>query len=157
LLLPYLDQKDLYDKIDLRKPWDDPVNQQVFEIAKRPVVFACPSSVTRDKSTEYVAIVGPKSCFSPGEAVAINDIKDGTNETLMIVEVDYEVTIPWMAPEDADESLLMRIKADQKAHHVGGFHSLFADGSVRFISANIPKATLIGLTTRAGGETVEDF
>ena len=31
LILPYLEQQALYDKIDLSKPWDDPANKEAYE------------------------------------------------------------------------------------------------------------------------------
>lgn len=41
LILPYLDQEDLYQKIDLSKPWDDPANEQAFKTAV--AAYYCPS------------------------------------------------------------------------------------------------------------------
>lgn len=41
--------------------------------------------------------------------------------------------------------------------HVGGAHSAFADGSVRFISQNIDFLKFGALCTRAGGEVVGEF
>lgn len=41
--------------------------------------------------------------------------------------------------------------------HTGGANVLMCDGSVRFLSANISNATMIGLVTRAGGEVLGEF
>ena len=38
------------------------------------------------------------------------------------------------------------------AFHPGGANSVFADGSVHFLSANISPALLVGLVTKANGE-----
>lgn len=40
------------------------------------------------------------------------------------------------------------------SQHTGGANFAFVDGGVRFIRETIPAATLTGLSTRAGGETV---
>jgi prepilin-type processing-associated H-X9-DG protein len=42
------------------------------------------------------------------------------------------------------------------AFHTGGANSVFADGSVRFLSASIPINTLAAMVTRAGGEVISD-
>jgi hypothetical protein len=43
------------------------------------------------------------------------------------------------------------------SQHVGGAHHLMGDGAVRFVSQNVDVNTYVGLTTRAGGETIGDF
>ena len=37
LILPYLEQKDLYDEFDLNEAWDSPHNREL--LAKRPAVY----------------------------------------------------------------------------------------------------------------------
>jgi prepilin-type processing-associated H-X9-DG protein len=41
--------------------------------------------------------------------------------------------------------------------HTGGVQGLFADGSVRFLSANMSGATLSAICTKGNGETVGEF
>jgi prepilin-type N-terminal cleavage/methylation domain-containing protein/prepilin-type processing-associated H-X9-DG protein len=43
------------------------------------------------------------------------------------------------------------------AFHPGGCNAAFADGSVRFLSKNMPLCTLAALVTRSGGEVISDF
>lgn len=52
-----------------------------------------------------------------------------------------------------------RLSHNVAAHskHVGGVHSLFADGHVQFISENIDRTTWQSLGSRNGGEVVVDF
>ena len=42
LILPYSDQAPLYAKIDLSKPWDDPVNAEAYN-TRTPNGYCCPS------------------------------------------------------------------------------------------------------------------
>ena len=65
--------------------------------------------------------------------------------------------VPWMSPLDADEKLLLSFGEKTIRQHTGGLHGLLADGSVRFISANIAPVTLKGLCTVAGNETIGEF
>jgi prepilin-type N-terminal cleavage/methylation domain-containing protein len=43
------------------------------------------------------------------------------------------------------------------SHHVGGYHVVLGDGSVRFVSQNISLPTLQNLANRADGEMLDDF
>src|SRR4029453_18405554 len=54
LILPFIEQKLLYDKIDLSKPWDDPAIQAAF--AANPQVYRCPSVDNPKSHTPYLAV-----------------------------------------------------------------------------------------------------
>lgn len=156
LLLPYLDQQALYARIDLSKAWDDPVNLEAFK-ASAPV-YHCPSLLAPNDKTTYLAVVTPHSVLRAGSSCRIRDITDGTSNTLVVIESRAEHAVPWMAPQDANESVVSALRtAKSKHNHVGGGHALLTEGAVRFISENIEVTTLLGLTTVAGGEKVGDF
>jgi type II secretory pathway pseudopilin PulG len=56
LILPYVDQTELFNKIDLSKAWDDPVNA---EAAKTELyAYHCPSAPGANNHTSYVVVVG---------------------------------------------------------------------------------------------------
>ncbi len=75
----------------------------------------------------------------------------------MVVDVPVANAVPWMSPQDADEKLLLSFGEKTLRQHNGGLHALLADGSVRFLSMNIAAATLKGLSTVAGNETIGEF
>ena len=57
LLLPYMEGYDeLYQSIDLTKPWDDPANAMARETSMQ--LFQCPSADLEDGMTTYQAVVG---------------------------------------------------------------------------------------------------
>ncbi|MDP1798715.1 MAG: DUF1559 domain-containing protein, partial [Planctomycetaceae bacterium] len=155
LILPYLDQKSLYDKIDLSKAWDDPANAEAFK-TNIPSLL-CPSVACPPGHTTYLAMMTPESCLRPGASCSIAEVKDGTSNTVLVIEVDTAHAVPWMAPTDADEVLLLSFGPKSKPSHTGGFHALLGDGAVRFLSENLSNDTRRALTTAAGGETVGDF
>ena len=62
LILPYLEQQLLYDKIDLSKPWDDPANQVAYDT--HLPAYRCPSVDLPPGRTTYLAILAPGGCFS---------------------------------------------------------------------------------------------
>ena len=96
LVLPYLDQKELYAKIDLSKPWDDPANAKVGR--EMPNVYACPSGKLRDGETIYLGVGGAKGVFAPAGSRKLFDISDGASNTLMLIEADLDHAVPWMSP-----------------------------------------------------------
>lgn len=154
LILPYLDQMELYKQIDLSKPWDDQVNA---EFAKTDLyVYACPSILKPFTKTSYMAIAGTGTCFPGAASRSISEIKDGTSNTVMIVEVAAEKSVPWMSPADLDDQYLLNVDAKSKFSHAGGLYALFADGSVRFLSCKIGQEVRRSMVTADAGDTFCD-
>ena len=151
LLLPFLELNHLYTKIDLAKPWNDPVNQ-ALAAERPPNVFLCPSATERNK-THYLVVVDPESCFSGAKSIALKDITDGTSNTLLIIEAPTGSGVDWMSPYDADWSVLSSISEKSKGPHIGVFQAAMADGSVRAISNNSAIDARRSLMTIAAGDT----
>jgi prepilin-type processing-associated H-X9-DG protein len=150
LILPHLDLDDLYQTIDLSKPWDDPANAKARET---PVpVFHCPEATGPRNTTTYLAIVAPDGCFAPGTARRPAEIKDARGSTLMVIEAGEEAAVPWMAPADAGESLVMGLGPATKLHHAGGTNVALVDGSVRFFKATTPAKVRRALVSISGGD-----
>jgi len=138
LILPFLDEKALYRQIDLSKPWDDPANAAARE---HPVsIYSCPASGCAPNQTTYLAILGPKSCLQPAKPRQLSEVTREPGQTLMAFEVDSPHAVPWMAPIDADEALLLSLGPSSKLAHDGGFLAAFVDGRVLFLPATMPPA-----------------
>lgn len=138
LLLPFCQGAELYKSLDLSKPWDDPVNAELFRQFNEEAgatAYRCPSAVFPNEQTTYLAVVTPKSCLRPGNGRPLYEIQDGKSNTIVIIEVPVSGAVPWMAPVDADEELVLSIGADKtsRSPHPSGFNAAFADGSVRFL------------------------
>ncbi len=144
LILPFLEEQSLYETIDLAKPWDDPVNAQAAKA--RVPVFECPMNDVGNRTT-YLAVVTPSSCLRAGEPRRISDIPDGGKKTVMIVEVDSKHAVPWMAPIDTDEQLVMELGPQSERAHPEGFGAAFVDGHVEFLLDEISSAERRGLIT----------
>jgi prepilin-type processing-associated H-X9-DG protein len=154
-ILPYLGEQELFDEFHLDEPWDSPNNLAL--LPRMPKVYACPNEPGRYSfSSAYHIIVGPEEAlggarplFDRAREVDLREVTDGTSNTFMVVETNQPV--PWTKPEDlsfADG----QPTPDFGSRHQGGFHAVFADGSVRFIRFTIESAILRGLVTRDGGE-----
>lgn len=155
LLLPYLEQTALYRQIDLSKPWNDLANAVAFETLVPS--FQCRSASLPTNHTTYLGVADEDSIFNGSTPNAYSDITDSTSDTLMVVEAPPDRSVPWMAPQDADEALILGITKDTKTAHSGGFQVLLADGYARFISVNLDRATLKALLTISGDEVVGEF
>jgi prepilin-type processing-associated H-X9-DG protein len=154
LILPYLDEQELYKTIDLSKPWDDPVNSTAFHT--RLAIYLCPSaqSARSRNETPYLAVVGPNACFLPRAPRPLKDITDRHAATLMVVEADEAHAVPWMAPSDASDSLVMGLGPDTTFHHPGGTNAAFVDGHISFLFSNMSPEIRRMLISIAGNDEI---
>lgn len=155
LILPYLGQKELYDKIDFSKPWNDPVNAEVRK-ASLPS-YQCPSTSIPDNHTGYVVIVGEGFAFSPTGPQSLSEFKDGPELTAMVIELPINRSYEWMEPRDGTEADFGATTPMPAGSHTGGMHVTFADGAVRFLSDKAPQKNLRAFLTISGGEEIGEF
>ena len=148
LILPFLEQTDLYNKVDFSKAWDDPANEAVRgEIVS---VYRCPANKGAAGETTYLAIVGEKNVLRPLHGRAFSEIVDGTSNTVMVYEADTTQAVHWMSPHDASEETFVSSNEKSKTVHTGGRNTCMADGSVRFIFKEISSELSQALATVDG-------
>ncbi|HWL09796.1 MAG TPA: DUF1559 domain-containing protein [Planctomicrobium sp.] len=155
LILPYLDQKALYDSIDLTKPWDDPVNEQARNFSVS--IYRCPAAEIPSNHTSYVAIVGEDFAFAPTRPRSFSEFKDGLSNTVIVMEVLPGETFEWMKPQDGGEQVILEINPESKTLHTGIFQVSLGDGSVRAISNSTSLETRRALITVDAGDDVGEF
>jgi prepilin-type processing-associated H-X9-DG protein len=151
LILPYLEEQELYQTIDLSKPWNDPANAKARETSIP--IFRCAEATGPRNTTTFLAIAGPNGCLVPGKPRRLTDITDSHASTLMVIEAGEENAVPWMAPVDADESLVLSLGPNTKLHHAEGMNACFVDGAVRFLTAKIPAKVRRALMSISGNDT----
>ncbi|MEX0936573.1 MAG: DUF1559 domain-containing protein [Pirellulales bacterium] len=151
-LLPYLEQEALYDQFKLDEPWDSPHNKQL--IAQMPKIYKTPNTANiADGKTVYQVPVGEGTIFPGTEETTFAEIRDGTSNTILALEVDADEAVEWTKPEDyqVDPDRPMRGLGNLRPQH---FLAAFADGSVRVIQSSVDPATLKAMFTASGGEAV---
>jgi len=165
LLLPFLEEQALYERIRLGASYDSPHNQAVFGSAgsayshPMPRVFWCPSDKeNQGATTNHVMILGPHTISNGPASVRLKDITDGPANTIAVVET-YGLDVPRYEPRDlrADQ-MTFRINDPESfgiaSRHPGGAQVGLADGSVRFLQESLDPHDVESLTTINGGENV---
>lgn len=164
LILPFLNEQELYAKYRFDEPWDGSHNKLLQD--QMPEVYRCPSDQTTDPSqTSYAMIVGPHTISDGPTAHHISDIVDGPGNTIMLVETPDE-SINWMEPRDLKVEKMFfhtmfaakdvrRINREIFSNHNNVANVLFCDGTTRTLSnESIDSKEFEALTTIDGSEPV---
>jgi hypothetical protein len=149
-ILPFVGQQQLFKQFRLNEPWDSPHNKKLLE--RMPRVYAAPGAETTKGMTFYRVFTGSGTVFEGKRGLRLTAIPDGTSNTILAVEAG--AAVPWTKPDD------LPYDAKKPLPKVGGvfqdgFHALFADGVVRFVSRRFDEAALRKCITRADGEPVD--
>jgi len=140
LVLPFLDQYELFRQIRLDEPWDSAHNKQFHD--KMPDIFRCPASLGNpNRDTVYCMVVGKDSVGVPdGKGITLLQIADGTSNTIWLVE--RKTPVCWMEPVDVlQKHAYLGVNKHEfgiGSEHLGGAMVGLADGSLRFIKEGIP-------------------
>ena len=151
-ILPFMEQRELYDKFKLDERWDSPHNMALLK--EMPRVYRCPGRVRAEPfTTAYRVYVGNGALFEKARDLGMADVTDGASNTITVVET--EETVPWTKPDEIVFQPAGRaaLQGAGSAHR-GGFHAALADNTVRFIRDTIAPEVFRALITRAGGEPV---
>ena len=146
-ILPFIEQRELYDQYDFDQEWDSPHNRRVT--AQMPDVFRSSSDDQDSTYTSWFMLTGPEGLGDGVNGSSFSDITDGTSNTALAVEAKRKVH--WAKPED------IRIEPGRPVPQLGGFHEggfniAMADGSVRFVSDKVAPDVLRALFTKGGQE-----
>lgn len=156
MILPYLDQANLYNQFRLDEPWDSEHNRKL--ISKMPAVYQSPDDSPESSKagkTRFVAPLTDGSLFGRrGESVRIRDILDGTSNTIMVLHASADHAVTWTQPEDLvvdqDKPIFEQIVGAAEA-----LVGVWCDGAVHVVEPDVSDETLRALLTVDGGEIVE--
>jgi hypothetical protein len=146
LLLPYLEQQNIYNMWDQTQPWNSTANQALSQ--NIIPTFHDPADEGPPGQTSYLFVTGQGTIGEPGTKVTLQTITDGTSNTIAFVEVKGS-NINWAEPRDWDVANPLPPSNHNSGNLVG-----FADGSVRPLAPKTPPTAIQAATTRSGGEPV---
>lgn len=179
LILPYMEQKQLYNQYDFDEPWDGPNNRKLWD--QIPYFYSCkgcercrdlggePFGKMPGNASNYVAVVGDETAWPDGKQVKWSDLADGSSQTLMVLEYSG-MTVPWTAPVDLTyEQAIDVLTGDDAQGHITSDESLatatfsrnfriggFGDGHGNVLPSGLTEEYARALLTIAGGETMDD-
>lgn len=157
LILPYLEQNNLYNQFRLDEPWDSEHNLKLASTVPFPYTTA--DGLSREINgvtvplTQMVAPMTKDSSFGrSGPPMRFRNFLDGTSNTIWFVETSADKAVPWTKPADlpvSTETPFSSIAGDSD-----GFHFSRVDGSVGYLTNETEDATINALLTVDGGEVV---
>lgn len=140
LLLPFLEQQDLYDQFDLSQPWDSETNRPLAESV--PYLLESPYLIADEHPgmTTYLAVVDPegkRTIMLPQEGRSFDEVPCELGRVAMVVE-KVEHPVIWTKPDDITPLELIDA-AKMEQNDVSYFPVLLGDGSVQWMPRDDPK------------------
>jgi hypothetical protein len=159
-LLPFVEQNELHRFFKLDEAWDGPNNRALLD--KNPSCYLNQWQLDQQGSV-FQVFVGPGTAFEPGKKLQLSqDFPDGVSNTILIAE--SRGPVPWSKPEDipyAADRPLPPLGRPYTVEGTGpyyplvtvpGFHVAMADGSVRFVRADVSEEVLRAAIVRNDGK-----
>lgn len=145
LILPYLDQKELYEQFHLDEAWDSPHNLALLE--QMPECYRSSGEATaaniKPGYTRFLAPLAANSIMGKaGDPTRLKEVTDGLSNTILLVQAAPAAAVPWTKPEDLKVDLNNPL-AGITSENAPYFLTLFADGSCRAIEATVSKVSFL--------------
>ena len=155
LILPFIEQDSLFKRYRFDEPWNGPNNSLLA--GEMPKTLAFRDTKLPNTTTNYLAVVGAETMWPGATGRKFTEIKDGTSNTILIVE-NNGLGVHWMEPRDlAFETMPFAI------NNPDGVSSWYkqpsvavADTSVRMLSCTMSPDALRAALTVNGGEKITD-
>lgn len=144
-LLPYLGEEELFRQFKLDEPWNSRNNRRLLKSI--PKVYKMPGM--DEERTSYLALVGNSFALRQLHGRTEDEFTDGLENTILVVEVDKSLAVPWTEPRDFRPPVpldsVRQINPD-------GLLALWATGDVGWLPLDTKPHLLMAMFTLDGGE-----
>lgn len=147
-ILPYLGHQSLYEKFDFSKPWNMEPNKSLLQYI--PDEFVSPERF--DTSTNYLLPAAKSFMFGQQRSPRLNQIEDGADNTIMLLEVNDSLAVPWTQPTDYVPKDNKRLTQDLGGLRGDGTFALWANGWTVLLPGTLRDAQLYGVMTHESGD-----
>lgn len=147
-LLPYLDQKELYEEFHLDEPWDSPHNKELVE--KMPDIYRSPN-VEKPGYTSHHVFTGKGAPFADDRMPKFSEFLDGSWSTVLAVAAGPDKAEPWTKPGGLNFDPKTPLKALGRLDEPT-FLIVLADGSFRHVVTSVDQATFRRMIQWQDGE-----
>lgn len=149
-LLPFVEQKPLYDQFHLDEPWDSPHNKTLLD--KMPEVYRIGSSDA--SSTRFQVATGSNMLFGNQRRAHFSALSDGSPHTILVMVSGIDRGIPWTRPDD------LVLDRQNPVASLGTLpdkliYAVTADVKPLVMHDDISGDTLLALATPGGKEIVD--
>src|SRR5262245_46349573 len=165
LILPYIERRDMFDTVEWTEAWDSAKNSKWSSAGLE--IYRCPSDAAQGATTNYFAVVDPRTAWPPTGVRTMSGFKDGREQTILLIEARGR-KVAWAEPrdlsfEEAVDLLSTPIESDDghRIHH-GFFYKptigrnvLFADGRAQLISVSMDRDLAEALLTMNGSDSID--
>jgi hypothetical protein len=147
LMLPYIEQDELFREFKLDEPWDSPHNIKLLE-RMPPTYLPFRDAPVAPGHTYYQVIVGPGTLFERPEGVNSRDLP---RQSGMFLIVEAGRAVPWTKPDDLTYVPGGPLPELGGIFRDGRFRAAFADGRVQDIQLTETEEIRAAITGSGGG------
>jgi prepilin-type N-terminal cleavage/methylation domain-containing protein/prepilin-type processing-associated H-X9-DG protein len=182
-ILPWLEQQPLYSQLNFNVPYNNVANSQpghtvlpVYLCPSEPRASfwnRAPGDTYDFADADYGGMYGPRGLSFPtdknnpprgvmifNQPIPLSQVRDGSSQTVQIGEAPEAINAMWISGHNIfDECCAINARPPSEfgeelaSQHPRGVNTLFADGSIHFLSETIDNMVLSALCTRSGGES----
>ncbi|MEZ6089540.1 MAG: DUF1559 domain-containing protein [Pirellulaceae bacterium] len=149
-LLPFIQQRALYEKFHLDEPWDSPHNLPLAD--SMPEVYRLAG--TAENETRFRVLCGPGMLFGQTTAPRLRDCPDGLRHTILSVLVGSDAATLWTKPDDIvidPKNPLAALGTNPNSF----IACVMGDAKLLLLPTDVEASEFLAFATPSGGEVVD--